>query len=252
MRFFLLTECVAFSLVSIMVGVRMCALARRTRQLPELLIGISFLSGIGLGYTLYWITQLLPPPPSVAETLLLVVRWAVVVGSVTILYFTWRVFRPQEPWAGVLVGSAMTLVCLRALRVYITGEMSVEQETSNPLYWLGSVAFEASYLWSCWESYLYQRGIRRRFAHGLPADLAVATRVSLWSLGLGAAGLMHVANNVVLVIVWKTTGLSLVDPRTNFIQPTFGLVSAIALWAAFFAPDAWVRALVAKTAPRRA
>ena len=41
-----------FLLISVIVGLRLMLLARRNRSLPELLLGISFLAGGGIGAVL--------------------------------------------------------------------------------------------------------------------------------------------------------------------------------------------------------
>ena len=70
MELFALVGLSAYCLVSLVVGIRLLLLARRTRELPELLIGLAFLTGGAIGYTiLVASTQLLEKAPDLARTL---------------------------------------------------------------------------------------------------------------------------------------------------------------------------------------
>src|SRR5687768_15193793 len=51
-----------FTLASLILGIRLCLLARRTRQLPETFLGIGFLAGGFLAFTLQWVAYVLKPP----------------------------------------------------------------------------------------------------------------------------------------------------------------------------------------------
>src|SRR4030095_15627117 len=87
----------AFFLASTIVSIRLLLLARRTRALPELLIGFGLLVLGAIGFEATAGTPALQTALSVAHALLQTL------GEGSIAVFTWRVFRPDAGWAHGLV-----------------------------------------------------------------------------------------------------------------------------------------------------
>src|SRR5262245_223799 len=88
----------AYTLVSCVVGVRLLVRARRSRGVPELLAGLTYLCAPGLGYPLGIISDQIPVraialPMNIAGEILLVA------GLSSFLFFTVLVFRPDVLWA---------------------------------------------------------------------------------------------------------------------------------------------------------
>jgi H+/Cl- antiporter ClcA len=92
------------------VSVRLIRLSRRTSERPELLLGLFFaFSGVYyLGYNLPSLLGFDTWSTSIDWA----IEWAYVIGVVPYLFFVRIAFRPEETWAGVLVGicSAFMLI----------------------------------------------------------------------------------------------------------------------------------------------
>ena len=86
----------AFVVASLIVSLRLPALARRTSELPELLIGLGLLLMGGIGYPLNTAARLLGDSPSL-QTALFVVH--ALLGSVSASSL-WLAFMPPERYPG--------------------------------------------------------------------------------------------------------------------------------------------------------
>ena len=223
-----------------LVGGRLLALARRTRKLPELAFGAGFLL---LGVVGQPIAVLARSPlagsPERAGVLLAVGLAAQSVGCLCLDVGTWRVFRPAPAWAAALVAGVAGLFVVSLVGHGLTVGFSGGTDRGG-FYWAGLLARGGSFAWCASEALLYHRQMRRRRRLGL-ADPVVANRFLLWavaSLGLVAAFLTFVAAK-----------LSGVNAATSapFLATSFtaALVCGVAMWLAFFAPQAYTRRIAA-------
>ncbi|MDX1649335.1 MAG: hypothetical protein R3263_05735, partial [Myxococcota bacterium] len=108
----------AFIVVGGVVGARLLLLARRTRQLPELAVGLSLflLSAVSYPASLAVIAGGVPLGPS--RALILLAGVASSVAWAAVFVFTWRSFRPGSPAArAVALGAAGAILALGALNV---------------------------------------------------------------------------------------------------------------------------------------
>jgi hypothetical protein len=226
----------AFSLTSLVLGVRLCLLARRTRQLPEALIGVGFVSGGFIGSTLQWVIPALKPSEPWLSLLTLLLRFFAALSCALLTLVAWRVFRPTERWARILVSVLMVCLAEYVIRFKPIGRLA-PSELKNPVHWIETLSLAAPYVWLTLESLRYQGLIRRRWSVGLPADLVVAARMRLWAIGLGAIGVMLPSLDVVRVINY-VAGLA-INPA--LMISSMGLVCAICLWLAFFLPPSYQR-----------
>ena len=215
----------AFTAVSLAVGVRLLWLARRTTALPELCIGASFLLAGGIGGVL---TTLAGPEH---RALYVVGSFAIDLGLSFLAVFNWRVFRPDSPWA-----AAACFACIAAFAAAFLGRAvagSFGAGSVSGWDWLSVVARMAMYAWGAGESLLHHAAGRRRLRLGL-ADPLVVNRFLLWAIGLLAVFLIWVQ----LAFVMAAGA----DPRTTFLGTALlGFVCAGSLWLAFFPPAAWRR-----------
>jgi hypothetical protein len=227
----------SFLVVSAVVGVRLLLLARRTRRLPELAIGLNFvLSGL-IGYGLLVAAESLRVVPAPYD------GWASLagvtfmsLGCFSVCVFTYRVFRPEERAAGAaLVGLAVWL----ALGVVGSWFLHVAKADSGLGAWLGhwapNLGLTSAYLWSSFEPLRYHAQLRRRVAMGL-GDPLIANRVLLWGVGTLASagvGLVHFATQL--------RGIHALPPSLVGVVSTLVLVTACAEWLAFFPPRGYVR-----------
>jgi hypothetical protein len=237
----------AFVLVSLAVGLRMLLLARRTRELPELVMGAAlFLMG-GVGYPAGAVAK---SPAGLAEG----VRGAAIavqllcmgVGIAGIGVFNWRVFRPSHPAArraaAVLgVAAAASVVWQGIQPGFVAGALANEGLALRLSEFLAGCAL----VWAATESWLYWAKLRRRMALGM-ADPVVTDRIRLWGIGTTAAWLINV---VAQVLAWNGVDMAAVPWGGAVIGPV-GLVAAGAMALAFFPPEGYRRRVAARQPAR--
>jgi hypothetical protein len=226
-----------FLLTSLAVGVRLVVLHRRTRRLPELLIGVSIL-GIGpvgmCGILLAaGLTQLASPAAPYVGAISVA---SIVAGFTSAGLFNWRVYRPDSRAAARAV----------AVGVLIAGVgFGLELGTTafaDPLHpgvgvSVVSSLCAATLLWGAFESVRYWLLMRRRLALGL-ADPVVTNRFLLYGLGIGSAGF----GSALSISAQLFFGLGMSEmPVLMFSNSVFGLFAAIFMWVAFLPPAAWRR-----------
>ena len=233
----------AFFVVALVVGLRLVGLAARTRQLPELLMGVGVL-GIGpVGFGgIVLALGLAHDAPALSRLVAGAASIAVGVGVAAKYLFNWRIYRPTSRAAAVasLVGVAGIAAALAA-EGSATG-FATEAWRGHGWHHVRSALQVGCLLWGAAEALAYWDKMRRRAALGL-ADPLVANRFLLWAIGAGAAGLGSAIG----------TGVQLVTGRPPLEQSWLtmssslhGLVSAVALWLAFVPPAAYRRWLRAK------
>jgi len=169
------------------VGLRLVLLARRTRQAPELLIGLALLLSAGCWNPLVAVgrqaTALSDPVRAV-----LVVVGAVcgIAGMSSLAVFNWLVYRPGAAWAPALSAAiALALVAAFALQSVGIGWVAYARTEQGPWLlasWIGVVI----YLWASFEAWRQYRMQVRRRVLGL-AEPVVTDRMRLWAMTMGAA-----------------------------------------------------------------
>jgi hypothetical protein len=177
-----------FSVVtSWIVGLRLILLARRTRQLPELLIGLALYLAGGWWNPLVAIgRQVSGLPDSVRVALVVAGAVCGMGGMICLGLFNWRVYRPRERWAVLLSGViAVALVVSFVLQGVGVGWADYVRTEQGP--WLfASWTGVGIYLWASLEAWRQYRQQVRRRALGL-ADPVVTDRMRLWAMSLIAA-----------------------------------------------------------------
>src|SRR5262245_40591787 len=98
-----------YTVVGWVIGVRLLQLARRTGGFPEKALGTSEVLLAGLVPPLFILTQAVSEP-AVIRTANFLGHLAYTVGSGILILFTWRVFRPGEAWARILVYGALLVL----------------------------------------------------------------------------------------------------------------------------------------------
>jgi hypothetical protein len=234
---------ISFALVLVCawgVALRLLALSRRTRGLPEASLGAMLLCLMGGGYPLAILAQAEPVLGLTA------CKWIQTLSNVLIdvgmampLLFTWHVFRRDSRAARVLCQTAVFLLAIHlGVAVVIVAHLdrmadaipSIGLWAQVPLT-IGALGFA----WSGIESLRYRRLLARRAALGL-SDPVVANRVALWgALGLvTAAG--AVANSLFLLLHVDVVG----DPIALAVTSCVGLAQAALLYLAFLPPRAYL------------
>jgi hypothetical protein len=169
------------------VGVRLVLLARRTRQAPELLIGLALMLTAGCWSPLVAVgrqADALSDPVRAA----LVVAGALcgIAGMTCLAVFNWRVYRPAAAWAPALSALiALALCAAFALQSSGVGWVTYARTERGP-WLLASWVGVGIYVWATAEAWLQYRMQARRRAIGL-ADPVVTDRMRLWTLTMGSA-----------------------------------------------------------------
>ena len=237
----------AFALVSLVVGARLLDLARRTGELPEFAVGLAFFSMGGIGYPLQAVARGAEAMDILARTGLAAVAIAcMLLGTVAIGLFNWRVFRPERTAAGravlALAGGGIACFLWQAADPGFLAAASGRGAGVAGLEALAAV----SLAWAALESTAYLRRLRRREALGL-ADPLVVDRVRLWSLSIVAAQVLNAAS-----IGARACGLDLATWRYGgVVIGPLGLVAAVSMALAFLPPERY-RRFVARRAAGRA
>jgi hypothetical protein len=233
-----------FVAVCSLVGLRVLLLARRTRGVPELLMGSGMVLIAALGYPATLLAGFGGPAGEVILPLYVAGSFLTQLGVALIYAFTWQVFRPASGWARGLVaaGSAVMLASLVA-----TATAIARAEPSAPSYlvanaWLavGLVGYTTGFLWTAVEGLVHYRAALRRLSFGL-ADPVVANRFLLW----GVFGLLAVGINCASAVGnWMG-----IDPSHSPVvlvpMGVLGALASIAMYLAFFPPArylGWLRA----------
>jgi hypothetical protein len=227
-----------FVVVTTAVGVRMMLLARRTRGVPETLIGAG-MTTIGLvGYPLGLAAG--AGRGTMAEMnipLWLLSIVAIDAGLLLIYAFTWRVFRPSSAWAkGLVVASGVYLVGVGLCQLLAFLNAPPDAPSGQvALRYTGAflIGSAGCFLWSGIEGALQYRMARRRLAMGL-ADPVVANRFLLWAV-FGASATLICAGSAVGLLRGVYSGAS---DEMKIVTGVFGVVGSGAMYLAFV-PPAW-------------
>jgi hypothetical protein len=234
----------AFTLASSVVGGRLLWVARRTREAPELAMGLAFLSSAAVGFPLLTAAQILQQ----ASGSTAVSHWLMVLGAA--FTFTgyvglgvgcWRIFRPDARWPLAPLAAA-ALALLGALSVVASSAGAESAATRETAFWSGVFVGTLTFAWNAAESFRLYAQLRRRLALGL-ADPAVANRVLLWGVGSAAAFAMTIHG-----LLLRALGGNIVADGHRLVSSAIGLVAAVAIWLAFFPPAAYRRRFLSSAA----
>src|SRR5262245_59226944 len=237
----------AFVLASSLLGIRLLLLARRTRELPELCIGLAMLLMGGLGYPLIMIARMrvrLPDPTRVGVMAFAVVLMAV--GMLAVGVFTWQVFRPGERWPlwAITAAGVSMLVCL-LLQTRSPGLEAAAFHNEGLGFRLFLLHAALASAWGASESLLTWSRLSRRLRLGL-ADPVVTERVLLWAVASLASAIISATSTIAgflgINFAATTFGAAVTAP--------LGLIAAGSMWLAFLPPDAYLRWVRERAAAR--
>jgi hypothetical protein len=167
--------------VSLSLGLRLFAMARRTGRLPELLFGIAITAGATgsaggqIGQRVLW------SEASVFATILNAAGFGLIlVGTCRLYGVAWQVFRPDRTWAAALAiaGSGMALLGY-AIRALTGGFSTLAVESPGMAIFQGSLI--VGFGWCALEAFRYCALVRRRVRVGLVDPLS-AVQTLLWGI----------------------------------------------------------------------
>jgi hypothetical protein len=226
-----------FVLTCFAVGIRMLWLARRTRELPELALGVALLASGGLGGVLTFLgAERADALGAAAAPVRAGGLVCLAVGAGSLWVFTWRVFRPESRGAAALCAAALALLALGLVAdLGVVGAPDFDTlRWQSPLSRLGFALRLGAYAWAAVESARYGRAMRRRARLGL-ADPELARRFLLWAVaGAAAFGIYAVAAAHILIGTGDGLGAGVFDSAWALVTAGLGLVSALCMASAFF------------------
>lgn len=219
----------AFVAASFAVGVRLLLLAHRTRQAPELSIGVAFVAGGGFGYLLVMLSmgmQVLSGGAAAAA--LLAGAACMAIGAVALAIGVRAIFRP-----GDVLARRWIAILAAALAISLAGRLAdpMRVPAAPWIFWTSTLASCFAYTWSAVESLHYAATLRRRVRIGL-AEAWIAQRFALWGVAASAAVAIH----VVSMYGRAHYGTAATPPSMLALSSLLGLVAAAGIWLAFFPP----------------
>lgn len=241
-----LTATLVYALLTGAVAIRLLALASRTRELPELLLGVAYLLGGVLGFaTIIVGTACQESTPLLSRILGGVGLFFFSTGHLSVALMCWRVFAPDNRWLAALFWLLAAVLILDFAR-NIGVEGIPFPPSQSPWYYPGMLARNVTTTWWVIAALSYHARLRRRLALGL-ADAPAANRVLLW----GLAGVATLAASLVITIGTIAGPFDLPhhdsDARDVLVMIAVTLVAlgAVASWLAFLPPRryvAWIEA----------
>lgn len=225
-------------LVSCVVGVRLLLLAHRTRQAPEMLIGLDLIL-VGCFWSLLVAVgrQGTALPDDLRAALVFVGSLCGVAGTACLAVFTWRTFRPTRAGALAAFVTSGMFAATFAAQAFEPGWLVFAKEERGPwaaASWVASI----SYVWACFESTRHASMLGRRVRLGL-ADPIVADRVRLFATlmatGVLASWIFAGFQAAGIAVGGTTVGLSL--------AAAVSLFSVALLWLAFLPPASYLESV---------
>jgi hypothetical protein len=221
--------------VSLVVGLRLLLLARRTRELPERLIGSAFVVGGAFGYPIVIASGLVRPvAPELARVLFHGGSLGLVAAAVCLLLFWQRVYHAEQRAAWCVVGVGALALVVALVGLWLTHEPGIPP-ASSPWFLPEIGAQGAAYAINAGASTRTWRRLRRRLALDL-VEPAVVERVGLWSFSAWAVSIQY-AYTLVRTAV---TGEAMLRGVEAALVSSIGLVAAVSIGLAFF-PLAFLR-----------
>jgi hypothetical protein len=232
------------ALVGTVVGLKLLAIAARSRKLPELAVGAALFAYSAVGQPGLLARAALADEASVGlrMTVAAVGILAFYVALLGLSVFTWRVFGVESRWRQALAaGVLLTGLLVSALTLWSAWLRFTANAPLN-LYGRVGVAplFTVAFGWMSLESLRYYARMRKRQALGL-ADPVVSNRFLVWGAGAGVTSFLTLALFVTAALHAETP---IGDLVIRLLMILAGLVNALAWWLSFTPPNAylqWVR-----------
>jgi cell division protein FtsW (lipid II flippase) len=229
----LLIATVLSVIASLVLGTRLLRLGMRTREVPELAIGTSFIVAGVIGYVVMLAGSAgqQEMPAGQAQTLFDVGFTLIGVGICCLYVFVWRVFHPDDRWAMWIAG-------IGCLLVLCTTTTISPAQAKGPLFWIGELGRSAAGAWGAVEALRYWILMRRRLKIGL-ADPVVANRFLLWGLANVATLAIMLSSSLISQSQNQAEQVAL-STASMWIIASLTIVTAALQWLAFFPTGGYV------------
>jgi hypothetical protein len=233
-----------FILLNGITGVRLLWLATRTRELPELYLGIGHLLGGSLGWALLLLGYLVAPPKTslLGLTLMLSGLACLNVAHLAVSLFAWRVFSPERRAFVVLYA-----VLVLTLTVDFVHNGLLAHEFAPPpdtfWFWPGALMRSVAWVWLTIATFRYHRKLRKRLALGLANPVTTNRIFLLFMSGSLIVTLAVVVNTASVLGIWIRFPLLI-----GTISLLLAMPSAVFSWLAFVPPKRYTD-WIARRAP---
>jgi hypothetical protein len=241
-----------FILVSTAIGLRLLLLWRRTRELPEFLIGAGLLMPAVVTVPFAAFAGLSSPTVANIHIPTLSIGLLGVAASIALLMaFTWRVFRPSSMAAATFAlctSAAALVVCTLFVHSLATAPGDTKPgEAYSPYAIAIMLLFQIWYAWMAIESLGEWRRAGRRLALGL-SDPVLVNRFGLWGC-LGVAQMFGGA----ISITFEIAGLDMLRHTLPALALALnGLVTGTLMLLTFVPPARYLDWLKSRNTRRMA
>ena len=238
-----------FLIVAVVVGTRLLLLARRTRELPELSIGVGLLLIALVGFPIEIIGRVPPHAGTDFGSRLFAIGFlASSTGIYLFFVFTWKVFRPRSRLAASVVaavGVALLVNWFGLVHAEFQGGTLAEILPRTRPWAIGEVvALMAAFAWSGAESLRYYGTLRRRLALGL-VDPVIVNRFLLW----GISGCLLPALSLAIVFFLLAGLVVMRDPIPLATIAVIGTAMSVTWLLTFLPPGRYQRFLRERARP---
>jgi hypothetical protein len=241
MRITAMIPIVIFFGLAVVVGLRLLSLWWRTRQLPELCIGLGIVLISVVGMPLSALGRLPNTVGTRFGDVVFAVGLSLVCSGIALLFaFTWRVFRAEARWARLaMLAAALAMATLDLGLIHAAlQESTLSEVVARTRPWaVGIVSMVIlAFAWGGFEALRYFHLLRRRQALGL-ADPVVTNRFLLWAIADWTAVLLC-GSVVSFLLAGKAV---LIDPLALCAIALAGTVMSVTWYLTFFPPAAYLR-----------
>jgi hypothetical protein len=216
----------AFVVASVALGIKLLALWRRTRQLSELCMGLSFLLSGGLGYVSWFVLAVVTfrgGSPELRHAITAFGLAASFLGAIAYGVGCARIFRPGRRGPALFVATLGTGM-IAGWTIY------VRAVSGHPSFWIPPALSIPIFAWGAIESLLLWSVLRKRVRLGL-ADPLVVNRTGQWGLASLAIALM-IALSCAGRVLYGTQPVAWL----SVIGSALCLAAAVSIWLGFFPP----------------
>lgn len=236
----------AFVLGSAVVSCRLLLLARRSRGLPELLlggaIGLTAVLGYGVQIAGVLVRGDAATPEAVPQAAVVLTAGGRVLHDIGVtlnIAFVLHVFRQGVAWAKALAGLMLALLWVGFLAVAAQDGFRDNAVVGSPA-WLAEFAVVWSYpVWSMTEAFRYGFLMKKRAALGLASPLVV-NRFFLWGWGSLFGTMAIWIASIPFLYANDPATLATISEPVRVATAPLGLASVTCSLFAFAAPS-WYR-----------